>query len=65
VTADRGDSELDNTREFRVPDGHFFVMGDDRDNSADSRIPSIVGYVPFDNLIGRVDVVSGAPAPEG
>jgi signal peptidase I len=65
VTADRGDSELDNTREFRVPDGHYFVMGDDRDNSADSRIPSIVGYVPFDNLIGRVDVVSGAPAPAG
>lgn len=35
------------------------MLGDDRDNSADSRVPSIVGYVPFDNLVGRVDLILG------
>lgn len=45
------DGELDNTREFVVPEGHYFMMGDDRDNSADSRT-SVVGYVPYDNLVG-------------
>jgi signal peptidase I len=33
------------------------MMGDDRDNSADSRVPSMVGYVPYDNLVGRVDYI--------
>lgn len=51
---DRGDTELDNTRVFTVPDGHVFMMGDDRDNSADSRVTSVVGYVPLDHVIGRV-----------
>lgn len=50
----RQNSELDNTRVYVVPDGHYFMIGDDRDNSADSRVPSMVGYVPFDNLIGPV-----------
>jgi signal peptidase I len=55
VTLDRTPtSELDNTRVYVVPEGHYFMMGDDRDNSADSRVPSYVGYVPYDNLIGRV-----------
>ncbi|QGZ95317.1 signal peptidase I [Terricaulis silvestris] len=44
--------ELDNTRVFVVPDGNYFMMGDDRDNSADSRVPSVVGFVPYDNLVG-------------
>lgn len=43
----------DNTREYVVPAGHYFVMGDNRDNSADSRVPQ-VGYVPHDYLVGRV-----------
>ncbi len=51
-------SELDNTRVFVVPAGRYFMMGDDRDNSADSRVPSMVGYVPYDNLIGRVDFIT-------
>jgi signal peptidase I len=51
---DRTAGELDNTRVFLVPAGNYFVMGDDRDNSADSRVPSVVGYVPFDNFVGRV-----------
>lgn len=63
VVLDRGAGELDNTREFIVPEGQLFVMGDDRDNSADSRAPSVVGYVPMDNLVGRVAwVLESSPA---
>ncbi|MGH6949464.1 MAG: signal peptidase I [Vitreimonas sp.] len=58
ITFDRTPrSELDNTRVFVVPDGHYFMMGDDRDNSADSRVPSMVGYVPYDNLVGPAQFV--------
>ena len=44
---------LDNTEEFIVPENHFFFMGDNRDNSADSRVES-VSYVPRDNVLGNV-----------
>ena len=57
----------DNTQEFRVPEGHFFVMGDNRDNSQDSRFPrSIggVGFVPSENIIGRADRVMFSSAGE-
>lgn len=57
TTFDRGVTELDNTREYVVPEGHYFMMGDDRDNSADSRVPSVVGYVPFDNFVGPAQFV--------
>lgn len=50
----------DNTPEFTVPEGHFFFVGDNRDNSQDSRYAQSVGgvgFVPFENLIGRADRV--------
>jgi signal peptidase I len=48
---------LDNTPEYVVPAGHFFAIGDNRDNSTDSRMPREVGYIPFENLIGRVGMI--------
>jgi signal peptidase I len=40
---------------YTVPPGHYFCMGDNRDNSADSRILSGVGYVPLENFVGRAE----------
>jgi signal peptidase I len=47
----------DNTKEYRVPAGHYFMMGDNRDNSSDSRVENAIGYVPAENLIGRVQII--------
>ena len=57
---DAGNGRLDNTGVYTVPEGEYFFVGDNRDNSTDSRVPqefSGVGFVPHDHLIGRADRV--------
>ena len=59
----RDNGRLDNTPEVTVPPDRLFVMGDNRDNSADSRVPvreGGVGLLPMDNLVGRADAVVGS-----
>jgi signal peptidase I len=58
TTLDLVDSGFyDNTAVYTVPDGHYFMMGDNRDNSTDSRVLSQVGYIPFDHIIGRAQII--------
>ena len=53
---------LDDTREYVVPPDHYFMMGDNRDNSQDSRVlrgmgSAWVGYVPSENFVGRAEII--------
>lgn len=54
---DFGETAADNTEEYVVPANHYFMMGDNRDNSEDSRFLDKVGYVPIENFVGKADVV--------
>lgn len=50
----------DNTDVYLVPEGHYFAMGDNRDNSLDSRVPAAfggVGFIPAENLVGRAEII--------
>ncbi len=57
---------LDNTGVYTVPENSYFMMGDNRDNSSDSRVMRSVGFVPRENLVGRAEFIffslhSGTP----
>lgn len=49
--------DLDNTDVYVVPPDNYFMMGDNRDNSLDSRVLNHVGYVPIENFVGRADII--------
>jgi signal peptidase I len=57
----------DSMEAFEMPAGHYFMLGDNRDNSADSRYPvgQGVGLVPEDNLIGRAEIIFLSVSKEG
>jgi len=58
TTFDYGDGPGDHTQLYEVPEGHYLMMGDNRDNSADSRYEmGGFGYVPFDHLVGKAQFV--------
>ncbi len=66
LVLDRGRGDLDDFGPVRVPDGHVFALGDNRDESRDSRVapPLGPGFIPVQNLVGRGELVLLSVAPE-
>jgi signal peptidase I len=56
--------QADNTDVYVVPAGHYFMMGDNRDNSQDSRFLNKVGFVPIENFMGRADIIFFSITPD-
>ncbi len=54
IADETADGSADNTDVYVVPPGHYFTLGDNRDNSQDSRFMNVVGYVPEENFVGPV-----------
>ena len=62
TTIDMVDNGLyDNTQVYPVPEGHYFMLGDNRDNSTDSRVLNQIGYIPRDNVVGRISWIFWSP----
>jgi len=52
-----GSATFDNTPVYQVPPGHYFMVGDNRDGSNDSRAQCLVSYIPFENLVGQANFI--------
>ena len=55
ILKEKGVDAANNTKEYIVPEGKYFMMGDNRDNSRDSRFE--VGFVPAENLVGKAEII--------